>query len=324
MHQMSRRNEAVDLGNCDALTATMHKPRGNWKGSLPTLSQHGSVLVGHMLLVFGGWSVARQSHPLFVCDTRSFCWRQVKLHKSVCNLQMVGCFVHNDTVYAFPARVGGIHNVVLLDLLMLEEWRTVEFDRTLSNMAGVYHDHEEMAILCSGERLVNFYPDELRLERVDVKGTIPPDRDGHGCCVNSTTLFLFGGKVEAYVFHDTLYALTLRTMTWDCITPGSAYIARGRSRFSMSYVHGRIFIMGGNGHGASNTLDVFDLREQRWRPIESNMDNKDAVKLHGSLGGGTLHHSAVNTQQSMFITGGIGLDFRAMRVLTISPYISEE
>ena len=63
-------------------------------------------------------------------------------------------------------------------------------------------------------------------------------------------------------------------------------------------------------------LDVFEVRQQRWRCVHSalTVGTEHKLELLGDLYGGTREHSAVIARDKLLVLGGRGYQFRHLRM----------
>ena len=316
------------LGNCDAFTSVMKKPR---KGDVkPTGVFHGfaSVLVGHRLYVCGGSLGSHVSSAVFVCNLKLNVWNRL----DVANTQgapgrrtVRACFVHNDALSVFALGDHGLLSVYLLDLILAKQWRVVTprgIGYMRSSSVGAYHENSGEVFLSDGEGLYVFRNEDMQGRVRETRGRKPGRRRRHGCCMSSSSFFLLGGNGNA---RSGLHVLSLDAMSWTTVSHASTYASMSRRIcFSMSYCNGRIFVMGGYPvRQMTDQLDVFEIKQQRWKCIYSAImvGRNYKLELVGNLFGGTRGHSAVVTRDKLIVLGGHGSKFKHLRLMQVSPLV---
>ena len=317
-------NRSRHLGNCGAFASRLEVPRRG--GVVPSgiFYGNGSVLLGHRLFVFGG-ALGKHLHvSVFVCDLKSYKWSTLNPKSlygrgSPQDQHLGTCFLHNEMLFAFVNEFNGRLKVYKLDSVLTDEWQRVKFKGSSYkkiNATGAYHERREEAILCNGDDVHVFRVNGNQLQRQETKGTKPGTRVGHRCCMSPTVFFLAGDTKPKKL---DLFALTLDTLTWSKVRVKSTNVPPERYRFSMSYVNGRIFVMG--GYPVFNRLDVFEIKESRWKCVYPNEDSlpEDRLEIFGHLEGGTRVHSASITRDELLIVGGHGSKFLNLGVLSVKP-----
>ncbi|XP_070571054.1 kelch domain-containing protein 3-like isoform X2 [Ptychodera flava] len=140
----------------------------------------------------------------------------------------------------------------------------------------------------------------------EVRGDIPPARDGHSACVLDKNIFIFGGyEDQMECFSNTVHKLDTTTMTWTLLR-----VSRGRPAYWRDF-HTAIpvdqyllVVFGGrsdhqgpwhtNSELYCNKVQVFDTRDNSWHePVTS-----------GKIPDGRRSHSAFMYNGQMFIFGG--------------------
>ena len=308
----------LHLGNCDSFVASWKTPRSYRRGPKP-VAGHGSVLVGHILVVFGWSGLGMHDGQVYICNVRTFRWKLLQTGgPGLIYAPMLMGFVHNDTIFAIPHLQYDDTSVYVLDLVYLDAWERVQLKTNVGRVAGAFHEEREEAILCKGKDLYIFSPESRVLRSVRASGMNPGSRSYHSCCTSPSTFFLVGGYDNTDNFLDfapfRLYALLLRSMTWTVVVPNSGFVPPGRSNFSMSYMNGRIFVLG--GVGGYSRIDVFGLQSCCWQTVVATPKGKDELKLRGESMVSRHAHVTICTRDKLMIIGGKGWLYN---VLTIAP-----
>ena len=315
--------ERYHLGNCNRFSCVLKKPEmlkpPRFYCSIAT------VLVGHKLYVFGGLG-ALTSSLVFVCDLNSQKWKRVEASDSKRmnqpgNKSARAYFVHNDKLFVFAGQ-GRKLLAYSLDLLSQNQWEKLHVGH-IPNGAGAYHEKRGEVFLCNGQALYVFCAEDMRGRIEETKGNKPEYRNHHGCCMSPSNFFLLGGS---RIVKSDLHTLSLSTMSWSTVRLTTAYtpFSTSRSEFSMSYINGRIFVMGGYPIAQNtNRLDVFEVTKQRWKCIHSaqyvGSEHKLKLQLAGDAFPGTRAHAAVVTRDRLLIVGGYGLALKGLNVMQLSP-----
>ena len=321
-------NEGYHLGNCAGFSSALNVAvNGNVQPS-GVFFNIGSVLVGHKLYVFGGTQGVHDA-PIFVCDINSYEWNQIDMHESRSvktprNKLVKACYVHNDKLFVFTPGPSRQLISFMLDLALLDQWHVVTppgIGSVKAESAGAYHEQTGEVVFCNGDEVFVFWAEDRQGRFQETKGIKPGIRRSHGCCMGPSTFFLCGG-LGIQLFD--VYALSLETMSWSVVQTTTAYSVSIGFDFSMSYINGRIFVMGGYPIGLrTRQLDVLEVKEQRWMCVHSGrkVQREHKLELDNNVFGGTRAHSAVVTRDKLLILGGHGYSFLGLNVMELSPLV---
>lgn len=121
----------------------------------------------------------------------------------------------------------------------------------------------------------------------------PSERTDHSVVIYNDEMFVYGGRDETKIYSD-LYKFNFSKMKWTQLENN---IEEPRMRFGHTAVQWKhyIYIFGGwDGFTTLNDLYCYDITKEEWALIRT----QDEVK-------GRYRHSAVASDNSMFVFGGI-------------------
>lgn len=315
-----------DLGNCASFVSSapaMQYEEG-MEGAIANINSHSAVLIGHRIFIIGGAFNSRLSVMVYICDTKSFTWSILPVNPGGLTLDehMVGlAFVRKEEIYAAAYDLSRSRFAMyMLDCVLLNGWRIISdsdgFEAPDDYPPGAYHEQTDQAFIYAQRTLYVFAGSRRSCTVPKTKGIFPHDLRDHQCCTSPTTFFIVGNRGERLA----LYGLSIKDLAWARVQCCTAYEPPCRLLYTMSYIHGRIFVMG--GYGAQNQLDVFSVSESKWYNVVSGdgLNCPDRILLNGlGLQGGTAQHAVVYTKDRMFFVGGLNRDYASLYFLLLRP-----
>ena len=322
----------LDLGNCVRFQsafeeATMDSSMGRNDAEYHIYG-HGAALIGHRVFTFGGYHHVRAEEELYVLDVTKMQWsaRTAYGARSVFG-RVKFAFVYTDMIYAFTLAPNNSTVFAALDVVCCESWTPIEvckeFPLKDAGIVGTFYETKNEAVFFGVAGLFIYNLERQRWQKPDTKGQMPSLGTNQACCASPTSVF-FSQKTQRGPM--AVHELRMDTLSWSTIQSINGYFPCSRSFLTLSYIKGRIYAFG--GYYGSDQVDVYAVREERWRAIRSSdqefhgerRDRSESFEITGSgFQQGTRMHAAVHNNDKLFILGGFGVHFKMYRPLVIFP-----
>ncbi|PIC29033.1 hypothetical protein B9Z55_020754 [Caenorhabditis nigoni] len=263
-----------------------------------------SRIINHSFQVytFGGYCSGETTDPrdpvdVHVLDTQNFRWTKLN-----------PCYMHEDAVCSLQeihAKSAGSEKLGGTVPFQRYGHTAVEYDGKAYVWGGRNDDYGACNMLHE------YDPEKNLWRKLEIKGFIPPARDGHTACIWNHQMYVFGGfEEDTQRFSQETYAFDFATATWRQIhTSGTAPL--WRDFHTASVIDGVMYIFGGrsdhNGqvgdeHLFHTTQDLYDdslmaldLETQEWTKVEARSPCRP---------GGRRSHSTWVHGGKMYMFGG--------------------
>ena len=250
--------------------------------NLKSTGQSSCTQVGPKVFVVG-----KLNHPgnatIAVYDFQANEWKH-STHQGLLPRGIHGhtSFLLDDRLYLHGGRNVNYHPVsdlFYLDLVTLELIKCDESTENSRPSARYYHIGEYLERLRRFVVFGGYQPGEycsdlwaLRVEdhtwtKVEAKGKIPTDRNGHCSCAVGERIFVYGGN-SMRNYEDSLHVLDCgrSSFVWSRVFVQLGLI---RKLASLTYYNGMLLLIGGHSGTLEDTADVFVLQEPDFLPVKA-------------------------------------------------------
>ena len=289
------------------------------------------TLVGSKAYVFAAYSLNKgYIRELFTLDISTFTWDYVAFAKDSSS-QPGGrsgssTALVEDKVFLF----GGYNSEdTLSDIwsfdLVLKEWTqcglahgSLPMPQSIGHASAYLPARKEVVLISLGglytpmveRQILCFDPHKMRLLKPLIKGKPPILYPLASTCSNGNVVYIFGGRLPASKHSNDLNILSVdesgRGYIWS--SPKPYYLPAPRRSGTLSYVGGRLFLLGGRDRdGYLDYLDIYETAENCWYPVK-HMKSRYRQRAPLFSCSGALKpiagHSAVESGGKVYIITG--------------------
>ena len=168
--------------------------------------------------------------------------------------------------------------------------------------------------LIGGEKYVNHYLTDTETIPISIEAKIPSltfpemhnERRYFGMCSFAGCIFVAGGYQKELGYLDKCEVYSFESCEW---TETSSMNIK-RSAFSLIYFQDKIWAIGGySGKTRLDTIETFDLAENKWTTIDTKLLSRRAS------------HSAVVHNKKFYVMGGVNNGYKVLS--SVEVYSSE-
>ena len=321
----------MDLDTCERFRCDFLQTRVSPSPDQKLLG-HQAVLIGHFVYVWGGFTSARDANRIWILNIRSYKWR-VKHVKNVSNtgafVDMM--FVKDDLIYAL-SRIGLVADGMLVKIDPLQPVeilpvQTSNQPRLTRGCCGAFlEERQEFVVVKRDASVHSLNCDSFRWDKAKATGDVPLRLVQNTCCSFRNTLYItnsYGTDTRTTSYGPdprtiTLHILTAELAWFRWSTPrvgGFKPPSRDGMTLTCSGPH-RIFVFGGTGH--SSEVNVYSVRDGKWRNLSETASSDLELECFGERLGGTSYHAAVQTKEFLLVLGGDGTDYWLSSPLRLS------
>lgn len=280
---------------------------------------HGAVFVGHYVVVIGGYYSLQKITQLYLYDTIGRVWSARAVGNSGHLYgQIKLCFILEDKLFVFLWSGSRVESFLWEgDFVLQSNWQKVDrgssFPTRDRSTIGAYHEWKNQVVFYGDKGVFVLDLNTRKVKHPETKGVAPKIGINQSCCASRTAAYFTSRNQGLLVLNE----LNLGTLTWSTVFGNAGMVPPMRAYFSLSYVSGRIFAFG--GYSSSERLDVYIIQETRWKSIVPRGSGSNALRLKGSMDGGTRMHATVHTSDKLIVFGGFGTAFTMLQPLVIRP-----